>query len=137
TPRASRLSLSLQMSQNLYAAVLTILDICPIVEGVNFTDVPDNDTTFAFLIKLGYKGTLYKHNNMFVDHMHQPWRTLAAIINMCLSRKTASNDKLRKSRTNILWGMFYRENVDYPELIWEDLAFQIDHRKKKRSRREN
>nr|GEU57587.1 retrovirus-related Pol polyprotein from transposon TNT 1-94 [Tanacetum cinerariifolium] len=31
----------------------TILDICPRVEGVNFTDVPDDDTTLAFLIKLG------------------------------------------------------------------------------------
>ncbi|GJR97098.1 hypothetical protein Tco_0269272, partial [Tanacetum coccineum] len=39
----------------------TILDICPRVEGVNFTDVPDDDTTLAFLIKLGYKGPLYKH----------------------------------------------------------------------------
>nr|GEV78139.1 retrovirus-related Pol polyprotein from transposon TNT 1-94 [Tanacetum cinerariifolium] len=27
-----------------------------------------------------------------------------------------------------------RENVDYPELIWEDLAYQIDHKKEKRSR---
>ncbi|GJV92224.1 hypothetical protein Tco_1540037 [Tanacetum coccineum] len=42
---------------------------------------------------------------MFVDHMHQPWRTLAAIINKCLSEKTASNDKLRKSKIDILWGM--------------------------------
>ncbi|GJR46269.1 hypothetical protein Tco_1314372 [Tanacetum coccineum] len=50
----------------------TILYICPKVEGVNFTDVPDDDTTLAFLIKLGYKGPLYKHTNMFVDHMHQP-----------------------------------------------------------------
>ncbi|GKE31266.1 hypothetical protein Tco_1450588, partial [Tanacetum coccineum] len=33
---------------------------------------------------------------MFMDHMHQPWRTLAAIINKCLSGKTTSNDKLRK-----------------------------------------
>ncbi|GKE73809.1 hypothetical protein Tco_1535850 [Tanacetum coccineum] len=74
---------------------------------------------------------------MFVDHMHQPWRTLAAIINKCLSGKTASNDKLHKSRIDILWGMFYRENVDYPELIWEDLDYQSDHRKDKRSRREN
>ncbi|GJS01951.1 hypothetical protein Tco_0318459 [Tanacetum coccineum] len=82
----------------------TILDIYPRVEGVNFTDVPDDDTTLAFLIELGYK---------------------------------ASNDKLRKSRIDILWGMFYRENVDYPTLIWEDLAFQIDHRKEKRLRREN
>ncbi|GKD84290.1 hypothetical protein Tco_1351129 [Tanacetum coccineum] len=61
-----------------------ILDICQRVEGVNFTDVLDDDTTLAFLIKLGYK-----------------------------------------------------ENVDYPELIWEDLAFQIDHIKEKISRREN
>ncbi|GJT83445.1 hypothetical protein Tco_1057787 [Tanacetum coccineum] len=76
----------------------TILDICPRVEGVNFTDVPDADTTLAFLIKLRYKGLLYKHTNMFLDHMHQPWRTLAAIINNCLSRKTSSNDKLRRRR---------------------------------------
>nr|GEV45869.1 hypothetical protein [Tanacetum cinerariifolium] len=29
------------------------------------------------------------------------------------------------------------ENVDYPKLMSEDLAYQIDHRKEKRSRREN
>ncbi|GKB43899.1 hypothetical protein Tco_0888841 [Tanacetum coccineum] len=114
-----------------------ILDIYPRVEGVDFTDVPDDDTTLAFLIKLGYKGPLYKHTKMFVDHMHQSWRTLATIINKCISGKTASNDKLRKSRIDILWVMFYRENVDYPELIWEDLAFQIGHRNEKRSRHEN
>ncbi|GJV77732.1 hypothetical protein Tco_1509316 [Tanacetum coccineum] len=63
----------------------TILDICLRLEGVDFTDVPYDDATLAFLIKLGYKG----------------------------------------------------ENVDYPELIWEDLDFHIDHEKEKRSRREN
>nr|GEU43559.1 RVT_2 domain-containing protein [Tanacetum cinerariifolium] len=31
----------------------TFLDIYPKVEGVNFTDVPDDDTTLAFHIKLG------------------------------------------------------------------------------------
>ncbi|GKB30550.1 hypothetical protein Tco_0869951 [Tanacetum coccineum] len=115
----------------------TILDICPRVEGVDFTGVPDDDTSLTFLIDLGYKGLLNRHTNMFVDHMHQPWRTLEAIINKCLSGKTASNDKLRKSRIDILWGMFNRENVDYPELIWEDVAYQIDHRKEKISRRED
>ncbi|GKB70284.1 hypothetical protein Tco_0931696 [Tanacetum coccineum] len=114
-----------------------ILDICPRVEGVDFIDVLDDDTALTFLIDLGYKGPLNRHTNMFVDHMHQPWRTLAAIINKCLSGKTASIDKLRKSRIDILWGMFNRENVDYPELIWEDFAYQIDHTKEKRSRREN
>ncbi|GKD32105.1 hypothetical protein Tco_1242883 [Tanacetum coccineum] len=100
-----------------------ILNICLRVEGVDFTDVPDDETALTFLIDLGYKGPLNRHTNMFVNHMHQPWRTLAAIINKCLSGKTASNDKLRKSRINILWGMFNEENVDYPELIWEDLAY--------------
>ncbi|GJR78595.1 hypothetical protein Tco_0149380 [Tanacetum coccineum] len=35
-----------------------------------------------------------------------------------------------------MWGMFKRENVDYPELIWRDIAYQIDHRNEKKSRRE-
>ncbi|GKC40753.1 retrovirus-related pol polyprotein from transposon TNT 1-94, partial [Tanacetum coccineum] len=112
----------------------TILDICPIAEGVDFTDVPDDDTALTFVNDLGYKGLLNRNTNMFVDHMHQLWRTLAAIINKCLSRKTTSNDKLKKSRIDILWGMFNRENVNYLNLIWEDFAYQIDHKKEKRSR---
>ncbi|GKB07728.1 hypothetical protein Tco_0836012 [Tanacetum coccineum] len=107
------------------------------VQGVDFTEVPDDETTLTFLIDLGYKVLLYKHPIMYVDYMHQPWRTLAAVINKCLSGKVASNDRLRKSRIDILWGMFYRENVDYPELIWEDLALQIDHRQLKKGKREN
>ncbi|GJV54833.1 retrovirus-related pol polyprotein from transposon TNT 1-94, partial [Tanacetum coccineum] len=74
-----------------------ILNLCPRVEGVDFTDVPDDDTTLTFLIDLGYKGPLYKYTNMFVDHMHQPWKTLAAIINKCLSRKTATPKESKKS----------------------------------------
>ncbi|GKF83515.1 hypothetical protein Tco_0245171, partial [Tanacetum coccineum] len=95
-----------------------ILDICPRVQGVDFAEVPDDETTLTFLLNLGYKGPLHQHPSMYVDHMHQPWTTLAAIINKCLSGKAASNDRLRKSKIDILWGMFYRENVDYPELIW-------------------
>ncbi|GKD95991.1 hypothetical protein Tco_1379888 [Tanacetum coccineum] len=70
-----------------------ILNICPRVEGEEFTKVQDDDATFTFLIDLGYKGPLHKYTNMYVDHMHHPWRTLAAIINKCLSSKTASNDR--------------------------------------------
>ncbi|GKC67211.1 hypothetical protein Tco_1099809, partial [Tanacetum coccineum] len=33
--------------------------------------------------------------------------------------------------------MHQPENADYPELIWEDLTYQIDHMKEKRSRRKN
>nr|GEW09045.1 hypothetical protein [Tanacetum cinerariifolium] len=69
----------------------TIIDIRPRVEGVDFTDVPDNDTALTLLIDLGYKGPLYENTNMFMDHMHQPWRTLAAIINKCFSGKTTNS----------------------------------------------
>nr|GEV63104.1 hypothetical protein [Tanacetum cinerariifolium] len=100
-----------------------ILDICPRVKGVDFTKVTDDESTLTFLIDLGYKGPLHKHPNMYTDHTHQPWRTMAAIINKCLSNIAASIDRLRKSRIDILWGMFKKENVDYPELIWEDFAF--------------
>ncbi|GJT41343.1 hypothetical protein Tco_0941208 [Tanacetum coccineum] len=113
-----------------------ILDICPRVEGEEFIEVQDDDATLTFVTDLGCKGLLHKYNSMYVDHMHQPWRTLAAIINKCLSGKTGSNDRLKKSRIDILWGMFYRENVDYPDLIWEDFVFQIDHKREKKSRRE-
>ncbi|GJT57738.1 retrovirus-related pol polyprotein from transposon TNT 1-94 [Tanacetum coccineum] len=101
-----------------------ILDICPRVEGEKFTEVQDDDATLTFLIDLGYKGPLHKYTNMYVDHMHQPWRTLATIINKCLSGKTASNDRLRKSRIDILWGhddgivsrlKFVRIREDYQE----------------------
>ncbi|GJT01957.1 RNA-directed DNA polymerase, eukaryota [Tanacetum coccineum] len=104
---------------------------------LDFAKVLDDETTLTFLLDLGYKGPLHKHPSMYVDHMHQPWRTLAAIINKCLSGKAASNDRLRESKIDIIWGMFYRENVDYLELIWEDFAFQIDYRQLKKGRSEN
>ncbi|GJR48589.1 hypothetical protein Tco_1316692 [Tanacetum coccineum] len=64
-----------------------ILDICPRVEGEEFTEVQDGDATLTFITDLGYKGPLHKYTSM--------------------------------------------ENVNYPKLIWEDFAFQIDHMKKK------
>nr|GEY87228.1 hypothetical protein [Tanacetum cinerariifolium] len=33
----------------------TIFDICPRVEGVDFTDVLNDDTALTFLIDIGYK----------------------------------------------------------------------------------
>ncbi|GKA24781.1 hypothetical protein Tco_0710814 [Tanacetum coccineum] len=73
-----------------------ILGICPRVQGEEFVETPSEESLLTFLIELGYKGQLNKLPNMFVDYMHKPWRTLAAIINKCLSGKTSSNDRLRK-----------------------------------------
>nr|GEX13719.1 hypothetical protein [Tanacetum cinerariifolium] len=61
--------------------------------GVDFVEVPDDETTLTFLLDLGYEGPIHNHPSM--------------------------------------------ENVDYPELIWEDFAFQIDYKQLKKGRREN
>ncbi|GJR92063.1 hypothetical protein Tco_0216074 [Tanacetum coccineum] len=45
-----------------------------------------------------------------------------------LSGKTIGIDKLHLSRTQILWGMYYKKNVDYVELLWEDFTYQINNR---------
>ncbi|GJT08411.1 hypothetical protein Tco_0842873 [Tanacetum coccineum] len=94
-----------------------ILDICPRVEGEEFTEVQDDEATLTFVIDLGYKGPLHKYTSMHVDHMHQPWRTLSAIINKCHSRKTVAMIELQSPELIYCGGMFYIKNVDYPELI--------------------
>ncbi|GJR63354.1 hypothetical protein Tco_1505516 [Tanacetum coccineum] len=76
------------------------------VQGVDFAEVPDDESTLTFLIDLGYKGPLYKYPSMYVDHMHQPWKTPAAIINKCLFDKI-DNRQLKKGRC---------ENMRYPRL---------------------
>ncbi|GJR30671.1 hypothetical protein Tco_1106903 [Tanacetum coccineum] len=90
TQPASRHSLSLLKSLKSLCSIdaevfRKILNICPRVQREDFTEVPDDESTLTFLINLGYKGPLHKHPNMYVDHMHQPWRTLVAIINKRLS----------------------------------------------------
>ncbi|GJS64587.1 hypothetical protein Tco_0679151 [Tanacetum coccineum] len=92
-----------------------ILDICPRVEGEEYTELQNDDDTITFLLVTGYTKTLHKYTNMYVDHMSQPWRTLAAIINKSLSGKIASNDILRKSSIDIMKGRrSRRENMPYP-----------------------
>nr|GEW39275.1 hypothetical protein [Tanacetum cinerariifolium] len=107
-----------------------ILRICPRVPDKEFVAPPSPDSLVTFLKELGYKGQLKQFLSMFVDYMHQPWRTLRTTINKCLSGKTSSNDRLQQSIVEILWGMFHKENVDIAALIWEDFQYEIDYRLK-------
>nr|GEZ78994.1 hypothetical protein [Tanacetum cinerariifolium] len=47
-----------------------ILDMRPRVEGEEFTELQDDDSTLTFIIDLGYNGSLHKYTSMYVDHMH-------------------------------------------------------------------
>ncbi|GKB82791.1 hypothetical protein Tco_0949686 [Tanacetum coccineum] len=91
----------------------------------------------AFVLTTCYPAFLITTSitKVVVDHMYQPWRTFAAIINKCLSRKIIGLDKLRLSKAQILWEMFYKKNVNFVELLWEDFTFQIenkDHKKQEK-----
>ncbi|GJT60296.1 hypothetical protein Tco_1003829 [Tanacetum coccineum] len=87
-----------------------------------FTVPPSSsDSLVEFLLELGFKGQLKHISDMYIDQMHQPWRTFGVIINRCLSGKKLSNDILRPSKIIILWGIYHNANVDYVALIWEDL----------------
>ncbi|GKG26743.1 hypothetical protein Tco_0402446, partial [Tanacetum coccineum] len=73
---------------------MKILDICPRVQGEKFIVPPSEEELLTFHIELGYKGQHNHLTSMFVDHVHQLWRTLTYIINKCLFGKSSSNDRL-------------------------------------------
>ncbi|GJY30787.1 hypothetical protein Tco_0414282 [Tanacetum coccineum] len=105
-----------------------IFKICPRVLGQDFDALPTDEEIVSFLRDLGHTKEIYSLNDVVVDHMHQPWRTFAALINRSLSGKTTGLDKLRISRAQILWGMYHQKNVDYVELLWEDFIYHIDNK---------
>ncbi|GJZ62192.1 hypothetical protein Tco_0618329 [Tanacetum coccineum] len=105
-----------------------VLEICPRVPGRDFDPLHSEEDTVSFLRELGHTGEINSLNDVVVDQMHQPWRTFAALINRGLSGKTSGLDKLRLSRAQILWGMFYQKNVNCMELLWEDFIYQNENR---------
>nr|GEW42127.1 integrase, catalytic region, zinc finger, CCHC-type, peptidase aspartic, catalytic [Tanacetum cinerariifolium] len=75
-----------------------IFQIYPRVHGQNFDEPPTDDVIMSFFKELGHTGDIKSITDVVVDRMHQPWRTFATIINISLSGKTTSLDKLCLSR---------------------------------------
>ncbi|GJX80694.1 hypothetical protein Tco_0328843 [Tanacetum coccineum] len=99
---------------------------------IDFDELPTDEDIMSFFRELGHTGEIKSITDVVVDQMHQPWRTFATLINRSLSGKTTGLDKLCLSRAQILWAMYYKKNVDYVELLWEDFIYQInnkDHKK--------
>ncbi|GKA33056.1 hypothetical protein Tco_0719423 [Tanacetum coccineum] len=114
-----------------------ILQICPRLTDQEFDEPPFEAEILSFIKELGHIGNIKNITTVVVDHMHQPWRTFALIINKCLSGKiTGSRHETRYSRAsnsyggNVLQhrGMYYKRNIDYVALLWEDIAFRIDNK---------
>ncbi|GJR53979.1 hypothetical protein Tco_1404500 [Tanacetum coccineum] len=75
-----------------------MLQICPKLPGQKFEDPPFEEEILSFIRDLGHTGEIKVLSDVNVNHMHQPWRSFAAIINKCLSGKTTALESLRLSR---------------------------------------
>ncbi|GJY66029.1 hypothetical protein Tco_0468267 [Tanacetum coccineum] len=79
-----------------------ILQICPKLLNQPFDIPPSTDEEIvSFIYELRYTRNIKTIPELVVDHMHQPWRTFAAVINRCISRKTTGLDKLRLAKAQI------------------------------------
>ncbi|GJY72412.1 hypothetical protein Tco_0476115 [Tanacetum coccineum] len=101
---------------------IDMLKIFPKLPGQEFEEPPLEEEILSFIRDLGHTGEIKFLSDVNVNHMHQPWRSFAAIINKCLSGKTIALESLRLSRAQILWGMYHNKTVDYVYLLWEDLV---------------
>nr|GEU36966.1 putative ribonuclease H-like domain-containing protein [Tanacetum cinerariifolium] len=81
---------------------IEILKICPKITGQEFEDLSPEQDILSFINDLGHTGDITYLTNVNVNHLHQPWRAFATIINKCLSGKETGMDKIRLSRAQIL-----------------------------------
>ncbi|GKC58680.1 hypothetical protein Tco_1086278, partial [Tanacetum coccineum] len=101
-----------------------MLKICPKLPSQIFEEPPLEEEIISFIRELGHTEEIKFLFDVNVNHMHQPWRSFAAIINKCLSGKTTALESIRLSRAQILWGMYHNKTVDYVYLLWDDLVYQ-------------
>ncbi|GJX63622.1 hypothetical protein Tco_0296522 [Tanacetum coccineum] len=64
-----------------------MLQICPKLPSQKFEDPPFKEEILSFIRDLGHTGEIKVLSDVNVNQMHQPWRSFAAIINKCLSKR--------------------------------------------------
>ncbi|GKE66327.1 hypothetical protein Tco_1520488 [Tanacetum coccineum] len=71
-----------------------MLKICPKLTGQIFEEPPLEEEILSFIRDLGHTEEIKFLFDVNVNHMHQPWRSFASIINKCLSGKTIALESL-------------------------------------------
>nr|GEX33788.1 retrovirus-related Pol polyprotein from transposon TNT 1-94 [Tanacetum cinerariifolium] len=110
-----------------------ILHICPTVHGQSFTETPFEEEILAFIRFLGHTAAIRTLTDININKLYQSWRSFAAIINKCLTRKSYGYDSIRLSQAQILWGLYHKRNIDYAYLMWEYFIYQVEHKNQKKS----
>ncbi|GJT05405.1 hypothetical protein Tco_0839867 [Tanacetum coccineum] len=98
-----------------------MLKICPKLPGQKFEEPTLEEDILSFIRDLGHTGEIKFLSDVNVNHMHQPWRSFAAIINKCLSGKTTALENLvfqvenknSKKNNDMYYPHFTKVIVDY------------------------
>nr|GFB89826.1 hypothetical protein [Tanacetum cinerariifolium] len=79
-----------------------MLHICLRVPGQSFVEPPFKEEILAFIHFLRHSAAIRTLTDVNINKLYQPWRSFAAIINKCLTRKSSGYDSLRLSQAQIL-----------------------------------
>ncbi|GJZ66976.1 hypothetical protein Tco_0630216 [Tanacetum coccineum] len=98
-----------------------MLKICPKLPSQKFEDPPFEEEILSFIRDLGHTSEINVLSDVNVNHLHQPWRSFAAIINKCLSGKTTALENLAyqvenknsKKNNDMYYPRFTKVIVDY------------------------
>ncbi|GKD74237.1 hypothetical protein Tco_1332519, partial [Tanacetum coccineum] len=98
-----------------------MLKILPKLPGQKFEDPPFEKEILSFIRDLGHTGEIKVLSDINVNHLHQPRRSFAAIINKCLSGKTTTLDNLvyqvenknSKNNNDMYYPRFTKVIIDY------------------------
>ncbi|GJV19471.1 hypothetical protein Tco_1368491 [Tanacetum coccineum] len=98
-----------------------MLKIYPKLPSEKFDEPPLEEDILSFIRDLGHTGEIRFLFDVNVNHMHQPWRSFAAIINKCFSGKIAALENLMfqvenknsKKNNDMYYPRFTKVIVDY------------------------
>nr|GEW71326.1 hypothetical protein [Tanacetum cinerariifolium] len=88
-----------------------ILNICPRIPGQELDEPPTKEEAISFICELGHSREIKYITDVIVDHLHQPWRTFASIINKCLCGKDTANSGGKKETKGIVFHQMDTEEV--------------------------
>nr|GEY42132.1 retrovirus-related Pol polyprotein from transposon TNT 1-94 [Tanacetum cinerariifolium] len=74
-----------------------MLHICSRIHGQSFAEPSFEEEIIAFIRFLRHSAVIKTLTDVNINKLYQPWRSFAAIINKCLTRKSFGYDSLRLS----------------------------------------
>ncbi|GJS20257.1 hypothetical protein Tco_0448889 [Tanacetum coccineum] len=98
-----------------------MLKFCHKLPGQKFKEPLFEEDILSFIRDLRHTSEIKFLSDVNVNHMHQPWRSFAAIINKCLSRQTTAlknlvfhvENKNSKKNNDMYYPCFTKVIVDY------------------------